>query len=193
MRRCKNGAFLMAAWLAVFCWCVGCSEDSSSVMTATNPPMLIEPKVAVGKVRAGMGIPEVVAQLGEPQRRTANALEYTKMGFAVMPATDGTIRVVMCGDVTGLNGPLVKAFTGRTREGIGLTSTRDDLLKAYGPPNSDEKLIGGAESMRYDLLGMTFTLEGGKVYHMIVRLGSNEPPDRSVTLEPAPPSEQKQP
>lgn len=155
--------------------------------------MVIEPRAAVGKVRTGMRVPEVVTLLGEPQRRTANALEYTKMGFAVMPDSDGTIRVVMCGDVTGLNGPLVKAFTGRTREGIGLTSTREELFKAYGPPSSDEKLVGGTESIRYDSLGMTFTLEGGKVYHMIVRLGSNEPADRSVTLELAPPPAQKQP
>jgi hypothetical protein len=143
----------------------------------------------VGKVRAGMTIQDVVAQLGKPQRQTANALEYTSLGFAVMPGTDGTVNVVMCGDVTGINGPLVKAFTGRTKEGIGLNSSRADLLKAYGEPTSSEKLMGGTESVRYDPLGITFTLEGSKVYHMIVRLAAiKEPdqPDRSVTLEPVP-------
>ena len=36
--------------------------------------MLIEPRVAVGKIRAGMRTEQIVALLGEPQRRTANAL-----------------------------------------------------------------------------------------------------------------------
>jgi len=152
--------------------------------------MLIEPKVAVGRVRAGMRVEDVVAQLCDPQRRTANALEYTRLGFAVMPGPDGTVQVVMCGDVTGINGPLVKAFTGRTPQGIGLNSSREDLLKAYGQPTSDEQLRGGTESMRYVPLGITFTLEGGKVYHMIVRLATDAPPDRSVTIEAAPATNQ---
>jgi len=165
---------------------VSCSEESAGPASANaNPPILIEPGVAVGKVRAGMRSEAVIAQLGEPQRRTANALEYTSLGFAVMPGPDGIIQVVMCGDVTGLNGPLVKAFNGRTKEGIGLNSTREDLVKAYGQPSSGEKLRGGMESLRYDSLGITFTLEGGKVFHMIVRLGAQEP-DRTVTIEVAP-------
>ncbi len=147
--------------------------------------MLIEPNVAVGKIHSGMRIRDVVDQLGEPPRRTANSLEYTTLGFAVMPDAEGIVRVVMCGDVTGLNGPLVKAFSGRTREGIGLTSTRQEVVRAYGQPTSSEQFRGGTESLRYDSLGITFTLEGGKVYHMIVRLGGNPGPDRSVTLEPA--------
>ncbi len=138
-----------------------------------------------------MRIQDVVAQLGEPERRTANALEYTHLGFAVMPSPDSIVQVVMCGDVTGINGPLVKAFTGRTKEGIGLSSTREDLLNAYGEPSSTEKLRGGMESIRYNSLGMTFTLEGGKVYHMIIRLQGRAEPDRTVTLEPVPGTSQR--
>ena len=164
----------------------GCSEDSDRADGNTKPPLRIEPNLAVGNVRAGMSVQEVVKQLGEPQRRTANALEYTRLGFAVMPAADGTVQVVMCGDVTGINGPLVKSFSGRTKEGIGMSSTREDLRKAYGEPTSSEKLFGGTESLRYDSLGITFTLEAGKVYHMIVRLAGRPEPDRTVTLEPAP-------
>ena len=148
--------------------------------------MVIEPNVAVGKIRTGMLIQDVISQLGEPQRRTANSLEYTRLGFAVMPAPDGIVKVVMCGDVTGINGPLVKAFSGRTKEGIGLNSTRDELIKAYGEPSSGEKLVGGTESLRYNPLGITFTLEGGRIYHMIVRLRGTQEPDRSVTIELAP-------
>jgi hypothetical protein len=131
-----------------------------------------------------MRVQDLVAKLDEPERRTANALEYTHLGFAAMAGPEGIVRVVMCGDVTGINGPLVKAFTGRTKEGIGLGSTREDLLKAYGEPTASEKLRGATESIRYDPLGMTFTLEAGKVYHMIVRLQGAQDPDRTVSLDP---------
>ena len=165
----------------------GCSQRGEVASEPVNPPMLIEPRVAVGKIRAGMTTREVVQQLGEPNRRTANAIEYTSQGFAVMPNHEGVVQVVMCGDVTGINGPLVKAFTGRTSEGIGLKSTREDLTKAYGQPSSSEKFRDGTESLSYDSLGITFTLEGGKVYHMIVRLQpQQEEPLPTVSLEPVP-------
>src|SRR5579859_4931238 len=109
----RLGLLLVLSVSAMLC-CLSCSEQANQ---APNAPMLIEPKVAVGRVRAGMRVEDVVAQLGDPQRRTANALEYTRLGFAVMQGPDGTVQVVMCGDVTGINGPLVKAFTGRTPQG----------------------------------------------------------------------------
>ncbi|HWV99252.1 MAG TPA: hypothetical protein VNZ64_06105 [Candidatus Acidoferrum sp.] len=165
-----------------------CSEKAgrdSSGPDGTNAAMLIEPNLTVGKIHAGMTKEQVIAELGQPGRQTANALEYPRLGLAVMPSPDGVVHVVMCGDVTGLNGPFVKAFTGRTKEGVGMTSSRDEVLKAYGEPTGDEKMRFGLESMNYPSLGFTFTLEAGKVHHIIVRLRAPEP-DRTVTIEAAP-------
>jgi hypothetical protein len=168
--RIMIGALLASLLAGIFCW-VGCSDRADQAASNSSLPLTIEPGVAVGPVHAGMRMQDVVAKLGEPERRTANALEYTHRGFAVMPGSDGTARVVMCGDVTGFNRPL------------GLGSTRADLLKAYGEPTSSEKLPGGTESIRYNPMGMTFTLEAGKVYHMIVRLQGAPEPDWTVSLE----------
>ncbi len=146
--------------------------------------MVIEPRVAVGKIRAGMTLQQVVAELGEPGRRTATALEYPRLGLAVMPGAEGVVQVVMCGDVTGIKGPFVAAFKGRTREGLGMNSTRDEVIKALGDPPQNEKMKLGLESLGYPALGLTFTLDGGKVHHMIVRLG--EPaPATSIEVVPA--------
>ena len=167
----------------------GCTEKGESKATGqpgTNTAMVIEPNLSVGKVRAGMTMAEVVKELGEPQRRSANALEYKRLGLAVMPGADGIVQVVMCGDVTGLNGPFAKTFSGRTKEGIGMYSTRGDLIKAFGEPTQSDKMLGGIESMKYASQGITFTLESSKVYHMIVRLPGRQEPDRTVTLEQAP-------
>ena len=164
----------------------GCSNHSDQVASATNPPLVIEPNLSVGNIHSGMTVQQVIAQLGEPQRRTANSLEYTRLGLAVMPDALGIVQVVMCGDVTGINGPFAKAFTGRTKEGIGMYSTRQEVLKAYGEPTEAKKMVGGLESLQYQAQGITFTLEGGKVHHMIVRLRGPQEPDRTVSLVPAP-------
>ncbi len=159
-----------------------CACQNQEQPTAENPPMTIEPGVSVGKVRAGMNLDQVRAEFGEPQRTTPNALEYTRLGFAVMPGGDGTVQIVMCGDVTGNSGPLVRRFTGRTKDGIGLGSTREELLKTYGEPSTHEKFAGARESMKYDLLGITFSLENGKVHHMIIRLKQPQPTNNSVEV-----------
>jgi hypothetical protein len=176
-----------AVFLSLIFLSAGCSEKADSRATAAaNPPMLIEPRAAVGQIRGDMTLEKVLATLGEPQRRTANALEYTRLGLAVMPGPDKLVQVVMCGDVTGSAGPLAKAFNGKTKEGIGMFSTKEDIIKAYGEPSEARRMIGGSESLTYATLGITFTLENDKVHHMIVRLAPPAEPDRSVTLEPAP-------
>jgi hypothetical protein len=182
----KTKVMVLSGLLAAGACLIGCSREKEPPPGAENAAVIIEGGVGVGKVRAGMTVEQVRAELGKPQRTTANALEYTSLGFAVMPGPDGVVQVVMCGDVIGLNGPLVKRFNGRTKQGLGLGSTREELIKAYGEPTNDQRFLGNRESMRYDPLGITFSLEGGKVHHMIVRLGhveTNAPP-RSIEISP---------
>ncbi len=175
----------LALWscllLAACLFMPSCKEREKSSAAGENPPMLIEPGVSVGKVRTGMTLAQVRAELGEPQRTTPNALEYTALGFAVMPGGDGQVQVVMCGDVIGNSGPLVRKFTGRTKDGIGLGSSREELIKTYGEPSKDEKFPGARESMKYDSIGITFSLEDGKVHHMIIRL--NPTPQTNSVVE----------
>ncbi len=176
---------ILAGFVGTLLLCApGCSDSADQAAVATNAPMIIKPHSSVGKVHTGMTIDQVIAELGKPERRTGTALEYTKLGMAVLPGSNGVVRVVMCGDVTGINGPLVKAFKGRTKEGIGMNSTREDVIKAFGEPTSSEKFIAGIESLQYATLGLTLTLEAGKVHHMIVRLQPAES-DRTVNLPPA--------
>jgi hypothetical protein len=188
MNAARTASLFAGAALAALLAAAGCSRSPREITLATpdtNATMLIEPNVAVGKVHAGMTTQQVVSALGEPARRTANALEYPALGLAVMPGPDGLIKVVMCGDVTGLNGPFVAVFTGRTKEGIGMKSTRADVVKAYGEPEKSDKFRLGLESLTYPALGITFTLEDGKVHHMIVRLGGGQEPEKTIAVEPA--------
>jgi hypothetical protein len=160
-----------AALTALF-FLPACSEQpgADSEVATSADALQIEPNAGVGPIRAGMTTQQVVAAIGEPARRTANALIYPKLGLAVMPGADGTAQVVMCGDVTGLQGPFVKAFRGKTSAGLGMESTRDEIIKALGEPTEAETFRGGQEALRYADLGITFTLQQSKVHHIIVRL-----------------------
>jgi hypothetical protein len=171
-----------------------CTEQSGgeSEVAGSTDALLIEPNAAVGPIRAGMSTQQLVAAIGEPTRRTANALIYPKLGLAVMPGADGTAQVVMCGDVTGLQGPFVKAFRGKTSEGLGMESSREEIIKALGEPTETETFGGGQEALRYANQGITFTLQRGKVHHMIVRLYATPTPSpgpetNAVAVDLAPP------
>jgi hypothetical protein len=163
----------------------GCSERPED-SAAQAAPMEIIPNVSVGKIHAGMTTQELVAALGEPQRRIGNALEYGQFGLAVMHGPDGIVQVVMGGDVMGINGPFAKKFTGRTREGIGMNSAREEVIRAYGEPAASSKTLGHIESLQYPQLGINFSLENGRVHHMVIRLTGSLEADRAATPSPAP-------
>ena len=149
--------------------CSDSAESGSSGPVDSNTPISIEPDVGVGKVRAGMSMDEVIAQLGKPDGKPGDRhLEYRRLGFAVGFGRDGGVNLVMCGTSSGVNDSLAKAFTGRTKEGLGLGSSRAEVVKAYGEPSGVEKDPAGRESLKYGPLGLTFSLLEGKVYHMIV-------------------------
>jgi hypothetical protein len=187
---------VFSAAVAALSFLTACSEQPASdkEVASSAEPLLIEPNAAVGPIRAGMTTQQVVAAIGEPARRTANALVYPKLGLAVMPGPDGKAQVVMCGDVTGLQGPFVKTFRGKTATGLGMESSRQDIITAFGEPTEAETFRGGQEALRYADQGITFTLQRGKVHHMIVRLRATLTPSagpgpetNAVAVDLAPP------
>ena len=148
--------------------CSDSAKPGSSGRVSSDTPISIEPGVCVGKVRPGMTVDEVIAELGKPDSQTGGGLEYLRHGFAVSPGRDGTVRAVLCGDSSGINGPLVKAFTGRTKEGIGMGSSRVQVVSVYGEPPEKEKTLAGREVVKCGSLGLTFSLENDKTHHIIV-------------------------
>ncbi len=158
---------------------IGCSKkpnhESNNNISISDTILAIDPGVCVGNVHKGMTIDQVVEKLGEPTQRSAFILEYPQFGFSVMFGKKNTALVVFCGDASGLpNSPLVKAFTARTKEGIGMGSSREDIVKVYGetkdtiPLPPGEQNLPGRDSLVYKRLGLTFSLVDDKVHHIIV-------------------------
>ena len=128
---------------------------------ATDNSLLITPDVSVGKVKAGMTEDDVITALGEPERKQGEVLIYDKrFGFSVVCSRQKIVGAVFCGG--GVD------FKGRTKEGIGIDSSRDDLIKTFGQPTSAKPWATDQEQLEYKPIGLTFILQKGKVFHIIV-------------------------
>src|SRR6185369_15371035 len=89
-----------------------------------------------------------------------------QLGMSVGQTRKG-VAVVFCGS-SMLAYPGVKKFKGRTKEGIGMFSTRESTIKAFGPPTSAQPSNNKQELLKYRNLGLEFSLEDGKVYNILV-------------------------
>lgn len=145
----------------------GGDTNSNSKTSQSEGPVLIVPGVSVGKVRKGMTTNEVEAVLGKPDKWQGKMMVYDQqLGMSVGQGKAGVL-VVFCGD-SMLNYPGVEKFKGRTKEGIGMKSSRGEVIKAFGQPTTAQPWGTGQEQLEYKTLGLTFTLEAGKVMNILV-------------------------
>ena len=160
----------LAALLAVTT--VSCSDSGKATPdkpSATDPQApVIQAQQSVGPIRKGMQIQEVITALGEPSSRTGNSLSYAKSGLAVLADKNGVLRLVSCGDPSESSSPLVKAFRGRTQEGIGMNSSRADVVRAYGEPTKTKEDKPGHQVLVYSSQGLSFTIHNDKVHFISV-------------------------
>jgi RNA polymerase sigma factor (sigma-70 family) len=138
--------------------------------------LLIIPRHSVGKVVSGMTTNQVEAVLGKPDELTNGFMNYDRLyGMSIITLRTGA-ATVMCG------GYQLKPaeFKGHTKEGIGIGSTKSEVIEKLGPPNAmamGNSPFGGRNLiLHYDELGITFTLDADKVQFMIVKLGEEDEP-----------------
>jgi hypothetical protein len=96
-----------------------------------------------------MTIQEVISALGQPSRTNAVGLEFSSVGLFICPDK---------GEFT-----LIPPFAGHTKEGIGLGSSRADVVRAYGQPSAARITGPGYELLRYSPNRMSFQLHEGVV------------------------------
>ncbi len=159
-------AVMVAGGVAV----VALSNDATNQpakAAAAAEPVLIVPGESVGKVRKGMTTNEVIAVLGQPEKWQGKMMVYDKrLGMAVGQTAKGAM-VIFCGD-SMLKYPGVKTFKGRSKEGIGMESTRAEVIQAFGQPKTAQPWNTGQEQLEYPTQGLTFVLESGKVINILV-------------------------
>lgn len=149
-----QGATILALLALILCGILaGCRKKSGE-------PMIIEPSVGIGRVTFGMTSKEVREIFGEPDLKMRDSLTYDGLGLSIY-IYKGLVKGITCRGVSG--DPEVKPCTARTSKGIGIGSTREQIIEAYGEPTSDERNI-----LKYESIGATFmVLENGMVETMI--------------------------
>jgi len=135
--------------------------------------LIIEPLVGIGPVRFGMSKDEVIKHFGWPDKTYSG--EKTKLSYVASKGLGFTIhaelglQMIQC---WSKNWPTelpfaVTTFAGRTKEGIGIGATREEIVAAYGQPDrttTDAKEY--FENLHYDKLRTKFTLWQDKVTSM---------------------------
>jgi len=155
------------------------------VCSARSQSVAIEPGIAVGPVHSGMTIQQVATTLGKPDQiiilsdRAARywgiehtnpvvdfssgppsrlrELQYTNLGFTIISGSSANFKVVR---FVAVNAP----FSGKTKEGIGIGSSRSDVVKAYGQPVETKRPgLPNFEVLSYNTPKMKFALQDDKV------------------------------
>ena len=139
--------------------CFGCKKKESDNSAET----LINPGVGVGKIKFGMTVQQMKDILGKPDiAATGISYMYTSLGIEVVAKDKTTISSILCGNPNNINLPVVKAMEEtckfKTAEGIGIGSTKVQIIKAFGQPmgRRDNRLL-------YKDKRISFTLADGKV------------------------------
>lgn len=160
----------VAATLAI----TGCSKKNSAVESKPETPeakavvpeaklpsaMLIDPLAGVGKVRKGMRKAEVETELGSPDSKKGGIWAYKELGLWVLFDKSGLMFNVHCR----------KSFTGHTKEGIGIGSTRAEVVKAFGDPSEAKPEGKAGENLWFASSEISMTLNHDKITEIVVHL-----------------------
>ena len=99
-----------------------------------SPPLQWEPFTELAGVRVGDSREQVISTLGQPSSESERIIDYTGRGFSVYLTESGQVYGFACGSGCGPERALAARFKYRTKEQIGINSTEEAVIAAYGKP-----------------------------------------------------------
>jgi len=141
-------------------------EKQEETPIAGEEALLIEPGVGVGPIKFGMTKEEVIKSFGEPDKIEGGGagLNYVSskgISFLVHPARG--VRAIDCWSKEyPFPFAAISTFIGKTKEGIGMGASREQIEAAYGRPDQ-VTTQGPLTTLRYNKLQMHFMLMQGKL------------------------------
>ena len=160
-------SLLMVSLLALVSCAKKVDEDES------RDEIIIEPLVGIGPVRFGMSKDQVIEHFGRPDKVMA---EGTKLSYVASKGLGFTVdselglQMIQCwSDNWPTKLPFaVTTFVGRTKEGIGIGATQEEIVAAYGQPDrtGTDSYKGVIQGLDYDKLRIKFSLWQDKLISM---------------------------
>lgn len=144
--------------------CAGAAEVSCAPALRGEA---LEPGVGFGDLRVGSTQAEVEALLGPPESRQGDAWEYPTCGFALVFDRAGRAQRIFGGDGTGGGAELAERFTARTEGGVGMGSSRQEVVAAFGEP-AEARAEADHEWLSYPGDGIQWLLRKGVVRHVTI-------------------------
>jgi outer membrane lipoprotein-sorting protein len=124
----------------------------------------IIPGVGLGPIRFGMSREKIESLLGKPDGYESNetSLLYHSRGFVLTVSLRSGLKSVNCKSQT-LSMARVRDFAGKTKEGIGIGSTLQEVEKAFGKPDRDEGHDALNKRLVFDKSGLEIQFVDDKV------------------------------
>lgn len=141
------------------------NDEQALPAGAAANKFIVEPGVGIGEVHFGDRLDKAKQIMGKPTFQQENVLQYS--GLAIT-ARDGNVLMIACGDMNKPDSKHVKECPYKTTEGIGMGSSMQEVIQAYGEPvrKRVNRVIPGAVTIGYSAKGMSIGLHNDKVYFM---------------------------
>jgi len=138
-------------------------EEMDTPPVVEEIPMPIVPLTGVGPVTFGMSQEQVIEALGEPDESEFIMMLYLKSYGISITFQNGLVHQINCYSKQYPNVPQgTTTFQGQTEQGIGMGASGEDIISAYGQPNSIEDKRG-MEILNYISKNAEFLLLNDKL------------------------------
>ena len=159
----KNKCEILLFCLGTLCIValISCSKKADE--EALVEELIIEPLVGIGPVKFGMSKDEVIEHFGQPDR--VHEGEVTKLSYVPSRGLSFAIHAELGMQEIGCwsEGMLpsrITTFAGKTKEGIGIGASEEEIVAAYGQPDRTSTGSGSViKNLHYDKLSAKFSLK----------------------------------
>lgn len=150
---------------------IGVSCEKKAKVEEPPEELVIEPLVGIGPVQFGMTKDQIIDHFGPPDQIFEG--QVTKLHYVPSQglnfAVDAQLGLQEIGCWSeGMLPSRVTTFTGKTKEGIRIGASEEDIVAAYGQPertSTDSR--GIIQNFHYDKLSAKFSIKERKLMSMV--------------------------
>ncbi|MBN2313417.1 MAG: hypothetical protein JXM79_05770 [Sedimentisphaerales bacterium] len=165
----KRNTLLLSLLMLSLVSLISCEKKAD--VEEPREELVIEPLVGIGSVRFGMTKDQIVEHFGQPDQifegpvTKLNYVPSQGLNFAVDPELG--LQEIGCWS-EGMLPSRVTTFSGKTKEGIGIGASEEEIVAAYGQPDrTSTDSRGIIQNLHYDKIGAKFSLKEGKLMSMV--------------------------